>query len=69
MDYQIATVRAGRFMIMKQFQALAEFWERKDGTLTVNYTHEYQELSVEEKIVCQMYIQRQFEEVKISSQE
>lgn len=63
MEYQLATVKSDRFMIMKQFQAMAEFWKRKDGTLTVNYTNEYQALSVEEKIVCQMYIQRQFEEV------
>ena len=63
MEYQIVTIKADRFMIMKQYQAMAEFWKRKDGTLTVNYTHEYQELRTDEKIVCQLHIQRQFETV------
>lgn len=62
--FELITIQSDRFMLTKNFVSLAEFWKRKDGTLTVNYTDDFQNLSIEEQIICNLQINREFKAVK-----
>lgn len=54
-----------RYGLTLNYTALAEFWERKDGTLTVNYTESFQKLSIEDQIICYIKINKKFQKVKV----
>ena len=51
-------------MLTKNFVSFAEFWKRKDGTLTVNYTEDFQNLSIEDQIICHLQINKAFKKIK-----
>lgn len=62
--FQLVTIKSDRFMLTKNYVSIAEFWKRKDGTLTVNYTDDFQNLSIEEKIICNLQINKEFKTIK-----
>lgn len=62
--FQLITIKSDRFMLTKNFVSIAEFWIRKDGSLTVNYTDDFQKLSIEDQIICNLQINKEFQTTK-----
>lgn len=62
--FQLVTIKSDRFMLTKNYVSIAEFWKRKDGTLTVNYTDDFQKISIEEQIICNLRINKEFKTIK-----
>ena len=57
-DFQIGKIEEGRFVIMRQFQSIAEFWIKRKGGLTVSYGLAYNELDITNKIILNLLINR-----------
>lgn len=60
-DFQIGKIENDRFVIMRQYQAFAEFWIKRNGGLTVSYSLAYKELSITDKIILNLMINRHVE--------
>ena len=61
-DFRIGKIENDRFVIMRQYQAFAEFWIKRNGGLTVSYCLAYKELSMPDKIILNLMVNRHFEE-------
>ena len=61
-DFRIGKIENDRFVIMRQYQAFAEFWIKRNGGLTVSYCLAYKELSMHDKIILNLMVNRHFEE-------
>lgn len=56
-SFEIGKIKKERYVIMRQFQALAEFWVKRSGALTVSYCIGYSNLSITDKIILNLQIQ------------
>lgn len=61
-SFKIGRIEKERFVIMRQFQALAEFWVKRNGALTVSYCFGYSDLSITDKIILNLQIQKFIDE-------
>ena len=57
-DFQIGKIENDRFVIMRQYQAFAEFWIKRNGGLTVSYSLAYKALAITDKIILNLMINR-----------
>lgn len=61
-NFNIVKIEEDRFVVLRKFQALAEFWVKRNGALTVSYCIGYSELSIADKIILNLQIQKFVEE-------
>lgn len=57
-DFQIGRLDGEKYVIMQNFQSMAEFWKRNNGGITVQYTISFQKLDMSDKVICMAQMQR-----------
>jgi hypothetical protein len=57
-DFQIGRLDGEKYVIMQNFQSMAEFWKRNNGGITVQYTLSFQKLDMPDKVICMAQMQR-----------
>ena len=57
-DFRIGKIENDRYVIMRQYQALAEFWIKRNGGLTVSYCLAYEGLELTDKIILNLLINK-----------